>query len=205
MTDIAIEAEEYHYEPDGTVINSRLPLLVYRNAVQAGPYGDLAEAMKQTFRSNDWLNNWLERGVYPYPHFHSTSHEVLGVVSGTMPLRLGGAAQEPMLFSAGDVIVMPAGVSHTAFPEEQHRELGGSDDVMMVGGYPEGRDWDLLRDGELSDAEMRAALKRIMSQPIPRLDPVTGGPMHNWRDAPTSVEWARSIGEHMGIEDIHKS
>jgi hypothetical protein len=44
-----------------------------------------------------------------------------------------------------------------------------------------------------------------MSQPIPRLDPVTGGPMHNWRDAPTSVEWARSISEHMGIEDIHKS
>ena len=29
--------------------------------------------------------------------------------------------------------------------------------------------------------------------------------MHNWREAPTSVEWARSIDEHMGIEDIHKS
>ena len=110
-----------------------------------------------------------------------------------------------MLFTAGDVIVMPAGVSHTAFPEDEHRELGGSDDVMMVGGYPEGRDWDLLRDGQLSDAQLRAALKLIMSQPIPRLDPVTGGPMHNWRDAPTSVEWARSIDEHMGIEDIHKS
>jgi uncharacterized protein YjlB len=125
MTDIAIQAEEHHYAPDGTVVNSRLPLLIYRNAVQAGPDGDLADTMIQRFRSNDWLNNWTERGVYPYPHFHSTSHEVLGVVRGSMPLRLGGAAQEPMLFSAGDVIVMPAGVSHTAFPEDRHRELSG--------------------------------------------------------------------------------
>jgi uncharacterized protein YjlB len=202
---VAIRAEEHHYAPDGTVFNSRLPLLVYRNAVQPGPDGDLEAAMKQTFRRNDWLNNWTERGVYPYPHFHSTCHEVLGVVNGSMPLRLGGATQEPIVFSAGDVIVVPAGVSHTAFPEDQHRELGGSDDVLMVGGYPEGRDWDLLRDGELSDAEMRAALKRIMSQPIPRLDPVTGEAMHNWRDAPTSVQWGKGSPVDTGIEDIHKS
>ena len=205
MTDVAIRAEEHHYAPDGTVINSRLPLLVYRNAVRPGPDGNLEAAMKQTFRRNDWLNNWTERGVYPYPHFHSTCHEVLGVVRGSMPLRLGGAGQEPMLFSAGDAIVVPAGVSHTAFPEEQHRELGGTDDVLMVGGYPEGRDWDLMRDGEVSDAEMRAALKRIMSQPIPRLDPVTGDAMHNWRDAPTSVEWGKAFGMSTGMEDVHKS
>ena len=110
-----------------------------------------------------------------------------------------------MLFSAGDVIVVPAGVSHSAFPHEEHQELGGTDDVLMVGGYPEGRDWDLMRDGDVSDAEMRAALKRIMSQPIPRLDPVTGEAMHNWRDAPTSVEWGKRFGMTTGIEDVHKS
>ena len=75
----------------------------------------------------------------------------------------------------------------------------------MVGGYPEGRDWDLMRDGEVSDAEMRAALKRIMSQPIPRSDPVTGEAMHSWRDAPTSVEWGKRFGASTGIEDVHKS
>jgi uncharacterized protein YjlB len=205
MTDAATRVEEHHYAPDGTVINSRFPLLVYRAAVRAGPDGDLVAAMTETFRRNDWLNNWTERGVYPYPHFHSTSHEVLGVVRGSMPLRLGGAAQEPMLFSAGDVIVVPAGVSHTAFAEDEHGELGGSDDVLMVGGYPEGRDWDLMRDGQVPEAEMRAALKRIMSQPIPRADPVTGGAMHSWRDAPTSVEWGKGFGMATGIEDIHKS
>ena len=62
-----------------------------------------------------------------------------------------------------------------------------------------------MRDGEVSDAEMRAALKRIMSQPIPRSDPVTGEAMHSWRDAPTSVEWGKRFGASTGIEDVHKS
>jgi hypothetical protein len=69
----------------------------------------------------------------------------------------------------------------------------------MVGGYPEGRDWDLRRDGEVSDAEMRAAIKRIMSQPIPRLDPVTGDAMHNWRDAP--IEKLHEPGQFMVVLD----
>jgi hypothetical protein len=106
--------------------------------------------------------------VYEYAHFHSTTHEVLGVVRGEMLLRLGGAAQPETAVRVGDVIVVPAGVSHMS--------LGGSDDVFMVGGYPEGRDWDLMVDGEVSDAEMRAAFKRIMSLPIPRQDPVTASP-----------------------------
>lgn len=74
----------------------------------------------------------------------------------------------------------------------------------MAGSYPEGRDWDLMRDGDISDEEMRAAVKRIMSLPIPRLDPVTGGPMYNWRDAPTSRDWGISFGKRTGIEDIYK-
>ena len=139
MTDVAIQAEEeHHYAPDGTVVNSRLPLLVYRNAVQGGPDGDLVAAMKQTFvQRNDWLNYWTEHSVYPYPHFHSTAHEVLGVVR-TMPLRLGGAGagantllgrrhnMSPHMRPAHGV---PGGAAHQARRQEN---------VMMVGGYPEG-------------------------------------------------------------------
>jgi len=204
MSDVTLEVEQYPYAPDGTVINSRLPLLVYRQAVKADEGGDLEAALKQTFSGNDWLNNWTYRGVYPYPHFHTTCHEVLGVARGAMPLRLGGAAQEPMLFTAGDVIVVPAGVSHSAFEEAEHATLGGTDDVLMVGGYADGRDWDLMRDGQVSDGEMRAAVKRIMGLPIPRLDPVTGGPMHPWRDAQSSLEWGQGVGMSTGIEDVHK-
>lgn len=198
MTNVLVELrpEERHYGPDGTVLNSRLPLLIYRDAVTAGPDGDVEASMLASFRRNDWLNNWRYRGVYEYAHFHSTTHEVLGVVRGEMQLRLGGAAQPETVVRVGDVIVVPAGVSHMS--------LGGSDDVFMVGGYPEGRDWDLMVDGEVSDAEMRAAFKRIMSLPIPRRDPVTGEPMHAWRNAPSSLEWGQGVGLSTGIPDVTK-
>jgi uncharacterized protein YjlB len=54
----------------------------------------------------------------------------------------------------------------------------------MVGGYPEGRDGDLIRDGEVTEAEARAAVKQLGSLPIPARDPVTGEPMALWREAP---------------------
>jgi uncharacterized protein YjlB len=198
MTETLVELrpEERHYGPDGTVLNSRLPLLIYRNAVAAGPDGDVESAMLDSFRRNDWLNNWRYRGVYEYAHFHSTTHEVLGVVRGEMLLRLGGAGEPETVVRVGDVIVVPAGVSHMS--------VGGSDDVFMVGGYPEGRDWDLMVDGEVSDAEMRAAYKRIMSLPIPRQDPVTGEPMHAWRNAPSSLEWGQGVALSTGIPDVTK-
>ena len=196
--------DEHHLKPDGAVINSRFPLLVYRDAVAPGPDGDLEKAMKDTFIRNEWSNNWTYRGVYTYPHFHSTTHEVLGVVRGKMPLRLGGSSHSPIVFNAGDVIVVPAGVSHTSFPDDEHLGHGGTDDVLMVGGYFEGRDWDLLRDGELSEVELRAAIKLIMSLPIPSKDPVYGQRMHTWLNAPTSLEWGVANCKDIGIDDLHK-
>jgi len=38
---------------------------------------------------------------------------------------------------AGGVIVIPAGVAH--------QNVGSSGDFGVVGAYPDGRDWDLLR------------------------------------------------------------
>ena len=74
----------------------------------------------------------------------------------------------------------------------------------MVGGYFEGRDWDLMRDGDVSDADMRAAIKQILSLPIPSKDPVYGRPIDEWRNAPTSLEWGLSHCKATGIEDLHK-
>ena len=56
----------------------------------------------------------------------------------------------------------------------------------MVGGYPEGRDWDLIRDEQVSESEARSAVKLIGSLPIPARDPATGDPMTLWRQAPRS-------------------
>ncbi|MYH59150.1 MAG: hypothetical protein F4145_14415, partial [Boseongicola sp. SB0675_bin_26] len=80
----------------------------------------------------------------------------------------------------GDVIVMPAGVSH---------EMADcSEDILMVGGYPDGRDWDNIQERFLTDELFRQAAKRIMMLPIPPRDPVTGEVLQQWHDAPSSVD-----------------
>jgi uncharacterized protein YjlB len=81
---------------------------------------------------------------------------------------------------AGDVIVMPAGVSHEM--------VGRSDDIMMCGGYAGGRDWDNIQESFLTPEMFQAAAKRIMMLPIPDKDPATGEILHQWHDAPSSVD-----------------
>ncbi|WP_165250467.1 hypothetical protein [Paludisphaera soli] len=168
--------ETLSFKPNGKVPNSRFPVLIHRAGIKAPPGVDMADAIEATFRRHDWLNNWRELGVYDYYHFHSTTHEVLGMARGSITLRLGGEGGTVVVLAPGDVVVLPAGTSHT--------RLENSPDSHMVGGYPEGRDWDLIRDEEVTEAESRAAIKLIGSLPIPARDPVTGEPMTLWRDAP---------------------
>lgn len=168
--------EELTSKPNGKAPNSRFPLLIHRGGIPGGG----AEAVRSRFRENGWLNNWEYPGIYLYHHFHSTSHECLGIARGWMELELFGRGGAKVRVEAGDVVVMPAGVSHVM--------TGNSDDVLVVGGYPEGRDWDNIQEEFLSDELYRAAAKLIMSLPIPSADPVTGGPLSQWLDAPSSVD-----------------
>ena len=158
--------------------NSRFPLRVHRNAIPGGG----AEKVKEHFRKNGWSNNWDYPGVYEYAHFHSTTHECLGCAQGWMEFNLsvGEGGSTKVRIEAGDVIVMPAGVSH--------EDVGHSDDIMMCGGYADGRDWDNIQEAFLTPELYYAACKSIMSLPIPNLDPVTGQPLHQWHDAPSSVD-----------------
>ena len=64
---------------------------------------------------------------------------------------------------AGDVIIIPAGVGH--------KKLDASSDFAVVGAYPEGRDWDVLK-GE--PGERPTADENIASLPIPKSDPLLG-------------------------------
>jgi uncharacterized protein YjlB len=171
-----METELHWSKPKGFVPNSRFPLLVHRGAVPGG--GE--DALIARFRENGWLNNWRYPGVYTYAHFHSTTHECLGCARGWMEVDLFGEGGTHVRVEAGDVIVLPAGVSHIM--------VGHSDDVMMVGGYPDGRDWDNIEEAKLDDARFRAAAKRIMMLPIPARDPATGNAMQEWIDAPSSVD-----------------
>jgi uncharacterized protein YjlB len=177
-TDHHARLETLNFKPTAKVPNSRFPVLIYRGAISASAGGSIADALEATFRKHDWLNNWRELGVYDYHHYHSTTHEVLGMARGKITLELGGKGGTIVELAPGDVVVLPAGTSHT--------RLSNSPDSHMVGGYPDGRDWDLIRDEEISPSELRAAIKLIGSLPIPAADPVTGKPMTLWRDAPRS-------------------
>jgi uncharacterized protein YjlB len=161
-----VEPQQLVFKDDGSIPNNTLPLLLYREAFAADTK-DLASVMEQRFAENDWTGSW-RAGVYPFPHYHSTSHEVLGVFSGSATLRLGGAQGTTVEVRLGDVIVIPAGVGH--------QNLGSGADISVVGAYPGGRQWDLLRGlpGERPQAD-----RNIAAVPLPDNDPVYGsnGPL----------------------------
>lgn len=150
---------------DGTYPNSRLPLLFYEAALPRGEANP--EAMEAMFAANGWQPAWRS-SVFPYHHYHSTAHETLGVARGSARLLLGGPEGREFDAEAGDVIVIPAGVAH--------RRLHSSSDFLVVGCYPPGQTWDLLR-GESGDRPM--ADQNIARVPRPESDPVGGvdGPL----------------------------
>lgn len=142
----------------GGIPNSRLPVLLFRgvDAVRA------PRACAELFARNGWLGAWVD-GIYPFHHFHSTAHEVLGIAAGSASLILGGPGGWRVEVTAGDVLVLPAGTGH--------RNLGAGGDLLVVGAYPEGTSWDLRRG---DPAEREEVLANIAAVPLPGADPVGG-------------------------------
>lgn len=151
--------EKYHFADTGTIPNNHLPVIVYRQVTDAK---DKSDWLEEKFKANGWTNNWRDV-VLLYDHFHSTTHEVLGVGKGKVTLHIGGEKGLSMEVSAGDVLILPAGVGHYSVSAHQNYEI--------VGGYPDGKDWDLLTG---TPDERAKALPRIEKIPIPSTDPVFG-------------------------------
>jgi len=151
---------------DGVFPNSRLPLLIYRNAVRL-PDTEPAEIFERLFRAHDWGGGW-RNGIYPYHHYHSTAHEVLGVYSGSAKVQLGGEKGVTREIVAGDVVVIPAGVAH--------KNLGAKAGFGVVGAYPKGQDWDMNYGGA---GERPHADENIARVALPKMDPLygAGGPL----------------------------
>lgn len=159
-----------HLAEGRDIPNSRLPALIYHAAIE--PRAADAEAFEAMFERNGWEPAWRS-GIYPFHHYHSTAHEVLGVASGRARVMLGGAQGREFDLAAGDVVVLPAGVGH--------KLLEASGDFLVVGAYPPGQDWDLKR-GE--PGERPGADRNIAAVPHPATDPVSGldGPLTElWR------------------------
>jgi len=89
-------------------------------------------------------------------------------------VKLGGESGAVFDFVPGDVVVLPDGTGH--------RCLESSDGFLVVGAYPPGQEWDLIRADE--PEKKTEAVKRIARVPLPDTDPVLGkdGPlMRLWR------------------------
>jgi uncharacterized protein YjlB len=154
----------YPLVDDGTIPNSPLPLLVYEAAL---PHDASPQAFEGLFAAHRWTGSW-RNGIYAFHHYHSTTHEVLGIYSGTAKVKFGGRAGVSLAVSAGDVVVIPAGVGHCL--------ESGSADLGVVGAYPDGRDWNLCRG---LAGERPAADAAIAAVPLPQTDPLGGatGPL----------------------------
>ncbi len=151
------DPQTYHFAGDDRFPNSDLPVVVYSGALPADP-----AAMEQAFAAQGWTNSW-RNGIFGYHHFHSITHEVLGIASGEARVLFGGPAGQEVAVKAGDVLVIPAGVAH--------RNMGESGGLLVIGAYPGGSDCDVLRG---DPAEMAAARRAISAVPLPERDPVPG-------------------------------
>jgi uncharacterized protein YjlB len=154
------EPEKFYFKDDGKIPNSKLPLLLYRN-VFTGKDDEGALWLEQRFASNNWINSW-RNGIYSFHHYHSTSHEVLGVYSGKALVHLGGERGSKVEIAAGDIIIIPAGVGHKNL---------SSTGLGVVGAYPEGCSWDMNKG---LTGERPLADQNIAALPIPRTDPLLG-------------------------------
>ncbi len=165
-----METQQLKFKDDGKFPNSVLPVLIYRN-VFSEEKGE-AEFIANHFADRDWNNSW-EGDVYDFHHYHSNTHEVLAVFCGHAEILLGGENGEIINIERGDAVAIPAGVAH--------KKISSSEDFAVVGAYPNGSDFDLLKG---NNSERPEADENIKHVPIPQNDPIYGkmeGLVSLWR------------------------
>jgi uncharacterized protein YjlB len=147
--------------------NPQLPVLVYRQAVSREEEA-MARVFEERFTTNGWGGIW-RNGIFRYHHFHPDAHEALGVVRGSVEVRLGGEEGQTLSLEAGDLVVLPAGTGH--------KNLGDSGDLLVVGAYPAGQE-------NFTTSRLKTPGEKVGAVPLPKSDPFHGvvGPLtRRWR------------------------
>ncbi|MGB6408560.1 MAG: cupin domain-containing protein [Planococcus donghaensis] len=163
-----VNAHYFYFKDDGRIPNNTTLSVIYYPAVfKANP-----EKIEQVFNEHGWRNSWTG-GVFNYHHYHSNTHEVLGVRSGSAVLRIGGDHGENFRVSTGDVVLLPAGTGH--------KLLESSQDFQVIGAYPEGKSYN-LKTGKVEERPF--VLDDIQNTPVPKTDPVFGS------SGPVTKHWS---------------
>ncbi|KAK3706380.1 hypothetical protein LTR37_012758 [Vermiconidia calcicola] len=139
------------------------PLMIYRSAF---PNTTDASQIESQLSSVGVVTPQWRYTMYDFSHFHSTSHEVLGIAAGKAKLCFGHEDNPKRVeetLQKGDVVIVPAGVSHRLL-----EDIDGG--FSMVGCYPTGWSWDMCygKSGEESKIE------KIKDLPWFKRDPVYG-------------------------------
>jgi uncharacterized protein YjlB len=156
------------FKDDGTIPNNpKLPFIHYPGCVGAPDRGDPAMVLEELFKRNGWGNSW-RNGIYDYVHYHSSTHEVLGIARGEARVRFGGDNGKVFELRTGDVVILPAGTGHQC--------LSASKDLLVIGAYPPAAKYD---ECTRLPQERQRALQSIPKVPLPAKDPVYGanGPL----------------------------
>jgi uncharacterized protein YjlB len=156
------------FADDGRIPNNpTLPLVLYRGGINLIGSPDPEMLIEKTFAGNGWGNLW-RNGIYPYAHYHSMIHEVMGIARGRARVRFGGERGAEIEIASGDVVVLPAGTGHQA--------LSHTRDLVVIGAYPPSGKYNLCRG---SKADHAKALATIAKVPLPATDPAFGpeGPL----------------------------
>ena len=142
--------------------NPLLPVVLYRDPLGIASNDapeTVATSFESVFERARWSGGW-RNGVYPYHHFHSSAHEVLGCYGGIADIQLGGPGGAVLRVVTGDVVIIPAGVAH--------KRVDSSSGFRVVGAYPYGQTPDMCYGKE---GEQNSAAANVSRVPLPELDP----------------------------------
>lgn len=150
-----MERPTFRFEDDGQFPNNQR----YDVVLCRGIHVEDPDQVMEFLRQRGWTGAWVN-GIYDFPHYHSTAHEVLVCIQGTAEVRLGADAGQTFTLKKGDAALLPAGTAH--------QKLSGSPDFQVVGAYPEGQSFDMMygKEGERPGAD-----RRIEELPPPGPEP----------------------------------
>ncbi|CZT23541.1 uncharacterized protein RCC_09255 [Ramularia collo-cygni] len=146
----------------GSIPNTSIqhkPLLLYKSLF---PDNTSASQIESHLSSIGVVQPQWRYTMYDFSHFHSTSHEVLGISHGRARLCFGHEDNPDRVVEEvckGDVIVIPAGVSHCLLEDLE----GG---FQMVGCYPKGYNWDVCEAGDDRKVQMIESLEWFEKDPV---------------------------------------